>query len=134
MLYLPVVETVPAQATSYYEDSPFSELDATQETLTYALPEPVVVVDCPDENESFMMMSDGDGQLGEGELPLTLRIGREVVPEGAILEWVEEVTETENRRVWWYVQRAIGYGTANVGSLYICIPARNIEGLPNDSI
>lgn len=128
LLYLPEVVTEKATSSNYEADL-FDEVDANQETFSYSLPEPVVVLDCPDENEAFAMMADGDAQLGEGELPLTLRIARDTVPEGAILEWEEEVSPTDKRRCWWYVHKAIGFGTANVGSLYICIPARNVETL-----
>lgn len=127
LLYLPDDSPAPDAGGQHYEQSIFDDLDANQDTLSYKLPEPVVVLDCPDENEQFLMMADGDGQLGEGLLPLTLRIAREHVPEGAYLEWDEEISEGKVRRVWWYVHRAIGFGTANVGALYICIPARNVE-------
>lgn len=129
LLYLPDDTPPPAEESSPYEEDLFSELDTNQETLTYKLPEPVVVLDCPDENESFHMMADGDGQLGEGELPLALKIARDHVPEGAYLEWEEEVSEGKVRRSWWYVHQAIGYGTANVGTIYLCIPARHVENV-----
>ncbi|UTM60426.1 hypothetical protein L4174_023875 (plasmid) [Photobacterium sp. CCB-ST2H9] len=113
-----------------YEPSLFDEIDNNQKTLSYLDPIPVTVVDCPDENDVFLMMQDGETQLGEGELPLTVRIAHPGIPEGSVLEWEDEVGANKTQRVWWYVHRATGIGTANIGTLYICIPARDPAGLP----
>lgn len=117
------------QKTSNYEADVFGELDSNQEDLEYETPINVAILDCPDESESFLTMNDDDQNLGESSDPLILRIAHTPIPVGSIIEWQEEVAPNELRRVWWYVHSAIGYGTANVGSLYICIPARNFEDI-----
>lgn len=126
LLYVPK-KTDEISTNSGYEPSEFEDLDSNQDVLTYELPVPVVVLDCPDETESFRTMNDGETQLGESELPLVLRIAHTSIPIGSIIEWVEELSTGENRRCWWYVHSSTGYGTANVGTLYITIPARNFD-------
>ncbi|WP_432773928.1 hypothetical protein [Vibrio parahaemolyticus] len=117
------------QAEDGYEKENVLELDTNQDNLTYGDSELVAVLDCPDEQESFFMMNDGDANLGESIEPLMLRIGAHNIPVGSVLEWDEE-TASGLRTVWWYVHKQIGYGTANVGVIYICIPMRDFNQPP----
>ncbi|EGQ9764954.1 hypothetical protein FWP46_21230 [Vibrio alginolyticus] len=41
-------------------------------------------MDCPDEQENFFMMDDGDENLGESLEPLMLRIASHHVPIGSV--------------------------------------------------
>ncbi|HIF9321692.1 TPA: hypothetical protein ACX6QP_002189 [Photobacterium damselae] len=127
LLYVPKPPEEQTLQSSNYEAGIFEELDSNQDTLEYYLPVLVSVLDCPDETESFMTMNDTDENLGDGEMPLVLRIGHTPIQIGSILEWEEELSDGQVRRCWWYVHSAVGYGTANVGSLYVCIPAANFE-------
>ncbi len=138
-LYRPVGEKANGSDDAYQKETVI-EIDTNQDHLAYSDPELVVVLDCPDEQESFFMMDDGDENLGESLEPLMLRIASHHVPIGSVLEWDEE-TAGGVRTVWWYVHKAVGYGTANVGVIYICIPMRdfnqppaNLPELPDSSI
>ncbi|UKA12867.1 hypothetical protein [Photobacterium damselae] len=134
LLYVPKPPEEQTPQSSNYEAGIFEELDSNQDTLEYYLPVPVSVLDCPDETESFMTMNDTDENLGDSEMPLVLRIGHTPIQIGSILEWEEELSDGQVRRCWWYVHSAVGYGTANVGSLYVCIPAANFEAPPNPPV
>lgn len=114
------------ESNDNYEPESVIELDTNQDQLTYGEPELVAVLDCPDENESFFMMDDGDENLGESMDPLMLKVAAFGIPIGSVLEWDEETAEGL-RTVWWYVHKTIGYGTANVGVIYICIPMRDFN-------
>ncbi len=138
-LYRPV-EPESAPTDDNYQNESVLELETNQDTLTYSDPELVALLDCPDEQENFFMMDDGDENLGESLEPLMLRIASHHVPIGSVLEWDEETAEGL-RTVWWYVHKAVGYGTANVGVIYICIPMcdfnqppANLPELPDSSI
>lgn len=112
-----------------YEEQQVIELDINQDAIEYADPVLVRVLDCPDESDSFFVHDSGGANLGEGEEMLLLRIASEIdVPVGSALEWMEEINEDELRTVYWYVQDILGYGTANVGCLYACVPMRNFQG------
>ncbi|WP_318491927.1 hypothetical protein [Photobacterium leiognathi] len=126
LLYLPVMEQLTPEQESNYESDSVTEIDSNQDTLSYGDPILVSVLDCPDENETFSMMAQGDEGLGESELPLALRVAYPDVPQGAVLEWVEETSEGD-RRVWWYVHSSVGFGSAAVGALSICIPCRDFD-------
>lgn len=128
-------------------DSPaFTEINANQKTLTYTDPVLVAVLDCPDDRPSFAAV-DADGENdGSVDDVLILRIAppldvlnaidmddnhpiaRTHAPVGSIIEWNEALTDGESR-CWWYVHRIFTYGTAAVGSLYYCIPARNFDAV-----
>lgn len=127
-LYRPVGE-IKGDTDDKYQEETVLELDTNQDSLTYGDPELVAVVDCPDEQESFFMMADGESNLGEGVEPLMLRIGEVGVPIGSVLEWDEE-TASGIRTVWWYVHKAMGYGAANIGVIHICIPMRDFNKEP----
>ncbi len=131
-LFLPDTAPSGSDDSENYEEDDVSIIDTNQDSFNYQDPSLVWVLDCPDEQESLFVMDDGGTNLGEGpsDMPLLLRIGAESVPVGAVLEWDEE-TATGIRTVWWYVQKLLGYGTANVGTLYACIPMRDFssEGL-----
>ncbi|HBL7241998.1 TPA: phage tail protein [Serratia marcescens] len=128
----------------------FTELNNNQKTLTYGDPVAVAVLDCPDERAGLNAMDNDGEQDGGVDDVLLLRIApqmeaidtgedengkphpaaRAFVPVGSILEWNESLSEGTTVRCWWYVHRIFTYGTAAVGSLYYCIPARNFEGTP----
>ncbi|HIF9347089.1 TPA: hypothetical protein ACX6RX_003200 [Photobacterium damselae] len=126
LLYVPTIDNS-SNGSDGYESSDFADLDTNQDTISYNTPIPVVIADCPDESEWFFTMNDGDIQLGEGEMPMCLRIDQDNVPIGSIVEWEEEVSTGDVRRCWWYIHSHQGFGTANVGSLYIAIPARHFD-------
>jgi hypothetical protein len=112
-----------------YQEESVTELSTNQDTLSYAPAESVKVLDCPDEQESFFMVDDNGANLGEGMEALLLRVGSNSVPIGSVIEWDEESNEGL-RTVWWYVHKALGYGTASVGALYACIPMRDFNQPP----
>ncbi|HCM0701288.1 hypothetical protein P3551_20975 [Vibrio parahaemolyticus] len=127
-LYRPVGEKS-EDTDSGYQKETVIELDTNQDNLTYGEPDLVAVLDCPDEQENFFMMNDGQDNLGESVDPMMLRIGALDIPIGSVLEWDEE-TASGIRTVWWYVHKAVGYGAANVGVIYICIPMRDFNQEP----
>ncbi|WP_254446388.1 phage tail protein [Pantoea sp. CCBC3-3-1] len=114
-----------------FEATEAERIDPNQETLTYADPELVVVVDCPDEMAEFYAMNDSDENTGAGESALILRIAAHNITIGSILEWNEDLASGESIRRWWYVHRKFNYGTASVGTLYYCVPSRSYEGILN---
>ena len=116
-----------------YEADLVTEIDSNQDDLEYDLPTVVYVVDCPDESPFFMEMSQGNVNLGDYATPLSLRIATDEVPVGSVLEWEEEISDHEHRRCWWYVYSQQGLGTENVGTLYVCIPARNFDSMAIDN-
>lgn len=105
--------------------------DPNQALLDYDKPEQVVVLDCPDEMETFMAMFDNSDNASGGMDALILRTTGLHIPVGSVFEWQEELTHGRYRRCWWYVQRIFNYGTASVGSLFYCVPFRSMEGLEN---
>ncbi|MCG3884121.1 hypothetical protein I3271_05425 [Photobacterium leiognathi] len=128
LLYVPKQQgEVEQQDSNNYEAEEINELDTNQDELIYDTPFIVSVLDCPDENEFFLTSSLDNENTGEYDTPLLLRVAHDAVPVGSILEWEEETTPNTTRRCWWYVHSAQGFGTANVGSLYVCIPARNFD-------
>ncbi|MCC8379078.1 phage tail protein [Xenorhabdus sp. PB30.3] len=70
------------------------------------------------------MDADGD-QDGSTDDFLVIRAATTGVSVGSIFEWNEELSDGQLARRFWYVLRIFTYGTASVGSLYYCIPARN---------
>lgn len=103
--------------------------DPNQVLLDYLPPEMVMLLDCPDEMDSFAAMYDDSDNTGAGMDALILRTTGMNVPVGSVFEWHEELTEGRHRRCWWYVQRIFNYGTAKVGSLFYCIPFRSPEAM-----
>lgn len=102
-------------------------LDPNQETLVYDTPEAVKVLDCPDERDSFLSLNNEDDNTGYQDEILMLRVAAFGISIGSILEWNEELASGDVARRWWYVHRKANYGTAVVGTLYICIPCRAFE-------
>ncbi|WP_323869307.1 phage tail protein [Xenorhabdus szentirmaii] len=85
------------------------------------------MLDCPDERESFIAVdTDGDQDGGTDDF-LVIRAATTGVSVGSIFEWNEELSDGRLARRFWYVLRILTYGTASVGSLYYCIPARNFS-------
>lgn len=137
LLYLPDMRDVgEVDDETGFEQPAFTELNNNQRTLSYQDADPaiVMVLDCPDERESFHVLDDGSEQDGLTDDVLILRIAAEGVPVGSILEWNEEMASGILARRWWYVHRIYGFGTQNVGSLYYCIPARNFDTTSNGRI
>lgn len=109
------------------EGPSFTELNNNQRDLSYSEPEAVKVLDCPDERESFEAV-DADGeQDGLSDEIQVLRIAAQGVSVGSILTWNEEMASGALAQRWWYVHRIFSLGTQHVGSLYYCIPARNLD-------
>lgn len=109
------------------EGQSFTELNNNQRDLRYADPELVKVLDCPDERDTFQAV-DADGeQDGLSDEIQLLRIAAEGVAVGSIITWNEEMASGELAQRWWYVHRIFSLGTQHVGSLYYCIPARNLD-------
>ncbi|MDC9590734.1 phage tail protein [Xenorhabdus sp. XENO-10] len=127
LLYRPV-DDVPTKINDDGLEIPiFTEFNNNQQELSYTDPQRVIVLDCPDERESFNAVdSDGD-QDGGSEDFLVIRAATTSVPIGSIFEWNEELSDKRLARRFWYVLRIFTYGTASVGSLYYCIPARNFN-------
>lgn len=115
-----------------YEATDAQKIAPNQETLVYADPELVAVVDCPDEMADFYAMNDTDENAGVQDDALILRVAAHDITIGSILEWLEEQASGESIRRWWYVHRKFSYGTAAVGTLYYCVPSRTYEGLLNE--
>lgn len=109
------------------EGPSFTEISNNQRDLRYLDPVVVQVLDCPDDRESFQAV-DADGeQDGLSEEIQLLRIAAEGVSVGSILTWNEEMASGKLAQRWWYVHRIFSFGTQHVGSLYYCIPARNLD-------
>lgn len=105
----------------------YTELNNNQRDLRYLDPVLVKVLDCPDERDSFQAVdSDGEQDGLSDELQL-LRIAAEGVSIGSILTWNEEMASGALAQRWWYVHRIYSLGTQHVGSIYYCIPARNMD-------
>ncbi len=109
-----------------YESENVMELSTNQDTLSYGDPVFVKVLDCADESDHFFTLDDNSANLGESLDPMLLKVAADSVPIGSVLEWDEE-TPNGIRTVWWYVHRAMGYGTANVGVIYACVPMRDFN-------
>lgn len=130
LLYLPSIAEVPTATRTDFEQAQFTEINNNQRELTYDLPHHVVILDCPDERENFFAL-DADGeQDGYVDEHLVLRIAATGIPIGSVIEWNEEQADGSAVPRWWYVMKIFAYGTASVGSLYFCVPARNFEGTP----
>jgi hypothetical protein len=112
-----------------YEATSAQKIDPNQETLHYADPELVAIVDCPDQMAEFYAMNDTDENTGVQDDALILRIAAHDITIGTILEWNEALANGEHIRRWWYVHRKFNYGTAAVGTLYYCVPSRSYEGM-----
>lgn len=128
LLYRPTVAVPTAPDEDGIETPLFTEINNNQVELDYHDPVVVTVLDCPDQRESFQAVdADGD-QDGLVDDFLIIRAATTGVSVGSIFEWNEEQMDGSTARRWWYVLRIYTLGTASVGSLYYCIPARNIEG------
>lgn len=150
LLYVPsdasATESNPDDGEENNDSPAFTEINANQQTLTYSDPVLVAVLDCPDDRPSFTALDvDGENDGGVDDV-LILRIAppldvlnsididerhpiaRTYAPVGSIIEWNEALADGESR-CWWYVHRIFTYGTAAVGSLYYCIPARNFDAV-----
>ncbi|HHA1396874.1 TPA: phage tail protein [Enterobacter hormaechei subsp. xiangfangensis] len=112
-----------------YEVTQAEKIAPNQETLSYADPDIVAVVDCPSEMDDFYAMNDDDENAGIQDDALILRIAAHNITIGSILEWNEDLANGDTIRRWWYVHRKFNYGTASVGTLYYCVPSRSYEGL-----
>lgn len=109
------------------EGQSFTEINNNQRDLRYQDPVTVKVIDCPDDRDSFQTV-DADGeQDGLSDEIQLLRIAAEGVSVGSILTWNEEMASGKLAQRWWYVHRIFSFGTQHVGSLYYCIPARNLD-------
>jgi len=150
LLYIPTdasdAETDPESDNDDRDEPAFTEINTNQKTLSYSDAVLVAVLDCPDERPDFSAVdSDGEQDGGVDEVmvlrispPLSVLsaseegdhpIARAFVPVGSIIEWNEALASGHASRSWWYVHRIFTYGTASVGSLYYCIPARNYDAI-----
>ncbi|MEG5932451.1 hypothetical protein UXN85_20510 [Enterobacter hormaechei] len=128
LVYLPEVAEYTPREAKHHETAEFTEINNNQRELVYGLPHPVVVLDCPDERENFFAVdADGDQDGGADDF-LVLRVAATGIPIGSVFEWNEELMDGSAVPRWWYVMKIFAYGTAAVGSLYFCVPARNFEG------
>lgn len=109
------------------EGPSFTEINNNQRDLRYLDPVMVKVLDCPDERDSFHAVDVDGEQDGLSEEIQLLRIAAEGVSVGSILTWNEEMASGKLAQRWWYVHRIFSFGTQHVGSLYYCIPARNLD-------
>lgn len=109
------------------EGPSFTEINNNQRDLRYLDPEMVKVLDCPDDRDSFQAVDVDGEQDGLSEEIQLLRIAAEGVSVGSILTWNEEMASGKLVQRWWYVHRIFSFGTQHVGSLYYCIPARNLD-------
>ena len=125
------VPHAPDKEDLLHTDRAADSFDPNQVLLDYLLPEIVMILDCPDEMDTFMAMYDDSDNTGAGMDALILRTTGINVPVGSVFEWKEELTEGRHRRCWWYVQRIFNYGTAKVGSLFYCVPFRSPEAIAN---
>lgn len=116
-----------------YEQPEFNNVDIRQTEPVYCDPELVAVLDSPDESEVFASMDLGGENAVDSGTFLILQIAAEDVPVGSVLEWQEETSNGEPRRVWWYVLRAGNYGTTKAGTLYYCIPCRTFKGVVSNA-
>lgn len=128
LLFRPAPEDVgEVDEATGLEGPSFTEINNNQRDLSYQEPVMVKVLDCPDDRDSFQAV-DADGeQDGLSEEIQILRIAAEGVSIGSILTWNEEMASGKLARRWWYVHRIFSFGTQHVGSLYYCIPARNLD-------
>lgn len=128
LLYRPTV-AVPTEPDEDGIETPlFTEINNNQVELDYLDPVIVTVMDCPDQRENFTAVDNDGDQDGLVDDFLIIRAATRNVSIGSIFEWNEETMDGGTVRRWWYVLRIYTLGTASVGSLYYCIPARNIEG------
>ncbi|OKP01561.1 hypothetical protein [Xenorhabdus eapokensis] len=127
LLYRPVDEVSAKTNEDGFERADFTEFNNHQRELAYTDPQKVTVLDCPDERESFSAIdADGDQDGGTDDF-LVIRAATTGVSVGSIFEWNEALSDGQLARRFWYVLRIFTYGTASVGSLYYCIPARNFS-------
>ncbi|PHM39193.1 hypothetical protein Xmau_03100 [Xenorhabdus mauleonii] len=127
LLYRPVEDAPTLSHGDSLELPAFTEFNNHQRELSYTDPQTVRVLDCPDERESFTAVDTDDNQDGGVDDFLVVRVATTGAPVGSILEWNEALSDGHVARRFWYVLRIFTYGTASVGSLYYCIPARNFS-------
>ncbi|HAV1601627.1 TPA: hypothetical protein JG832_002518 [Enterobacter hormaechei subsp. xiangfangensis] len=128
LLYRPTEPVPTAPDDDGIETPLFTEINNNQVELDYQDPVIVTVLDCPDQREQFQAVDQDGDQDGLADDFLIIRAATRGVSIGSIFEWNEEDMTGGTVRRWWYVLRIYTLGTASVGSLYYCIPARNMEG------
>ena len=128
LVYLPELAEYTPLEQKHHEQPDYTEINNNQRELVYGLPEPVVMLDCPDERENFFTVDNDGDQDGYVDEYLVVRVAATGIPIGSVFEWMEETMDGSAKPRWWYVVKIFAYGTAAVGSLYFCVPARNFEG------
>jgi len=127
LLYLPEDEM--PQEDSLYETLEVLSLDENQKTLEYQDPIIVSVVDAMEPQSSFVTNEQGDSNHVDQDGIMRMKIAHDSVPIGSVIEWVEEQSSGDTKRVWWYVQSIQGFGTTNVGNVYYLIPCRDFSNI-----
>lgn len=128
LLYVPAPEGDPNHIPDYEEEALFGSLEDHQRTIGYLDPVVVGVMAGGSESAAFLASFGADDTLGESEEGMEpFLIATATVPEGSILEFQEETSGSEPRRVWWYVHHSDVVGTAAVGAIHYCIPCADLE-------
>jgi hypothetical protein len=128
LLYRPVNPPPTAPDEDGIETPLYTEINNNQVALDYHDPVMVNVLDCPDQRETFTAVDDDSDQDGLADDFLIIKASTKGIAIGSIFEWLEEGMDGGSVRRFWYVLRIYSLGTQLVGSLYYCIPARNVEG------
>lgn len=116
-LYLPVEVTIAPEEAGGFEVPKFAEVDINQTTITYSDPIVVNVADVKQEMNRYFSES-GEELLSYGDGNMSLRIGYDPVPVGAMVEWVEENADGGLSEVSWYVHSAQALGTQKAAVIY----------------
>ncbi|EKO3439449.1 hypothetical protein NTE19_003341 [Vibrio fluvialis] len=127
-LFLPVESDIPQEVSGNFEIPQFTELDNNQKPLSYGDPILVKVADVR-QDMTRLFASSGKELLSYGDGNMSIRIGYDPVPVGAMLEWEEETTDGNLSEVSWYVHSAETFGTQKAAVIYELISNGDISEL-----